>query len=1122
MRSLGRGAGIFSYFTRHKTAANLLLVLMLLAGLAASTQMRAQFFPDADISEIDIRIDWEGAGPEDVDAGIVAPLQPALLEVDGVTESTARAQQGSARIELEFEPGWDMAQALQDVQTAVDGVTTLPSDAEEPSISRSAWRDRVTDVVITGPVSVDQLARYTDDFVNALFNEGITRTTIRGIADPEVAVTVNMLSLIRHGTTLEEIAGAIGADVDSLPAGTVDGANARIRTGTARRNAEEIGSIVLRRAGDGSILRISDVADIAISPTDRDRAYRVDGNPAISVRVDRMAGGDALRMRDTVAKVAAEITAGLPAGTSAEMIRTRSDAIAARLAILLDNGALGLALVVLLLFLFLNTRSAIWVAAGIPVAMAAAVALMYLTGLSLNMVSLFGLIITLGIVVDDAIVVAEHADWRARNLDETPEQAAERAARRMALPVLTATVTTIIAFWALTFVGGRFGTLVMDIPLTVILVLAASLVECFLILPHHMAHALKHSAKEYWYDWPSRQFNRGFRWVRESLFKPLMRIAIKARYVVISGAIALLVSQITLLMSGDVPWRFFNAPERGSIAANIAMLAGAERSDTEAQLDELARAVDKVGKDYEAQYGVNPIDFVLIEIGGNAGRGLAGSETKTPDELGGISIELIDADDRQYTSYDVIRALQEEVAQLPMTETLSFRRGRSGPQSDSLAVTFYGDNTAELKAAAEALKQAASTYPEVSALEDNLAYDRVEYVLEITDRGAALGFTTEGLGRALRNRINGIEAATFPAGPRSGAIRVEVPDSEKTASFLEGMLMRSPDGAYVPLADLVTLRQEDGYSVLRRENGRRVVTVFGDISEDDPARAQTITQELESRIVPQIAADYGLGWQMRGLAEEEKSFLTEAGIGFLLCLAGIFLTLAWVFASWWRPIAIMAVIPFGLIGAIWGHWLWDVPMSIFTVVGLIGMTGIIVNDSIVLISTVDDYAKKRGLIPAVIDATADRLRPVVLTTLTTVLGLTPLLYEGSQQAQFLRPTVISLVYGLGFGMILVLMLVPALLIVGQDISGALTSARRGYWQISRLPKNFQRILTGFGVVLAVWAAVTLLPAFTPLTLPFGALDHRGLAFLAFSIGAVVLALLSFALAALTQRGDKHP
>src|SRR6056297_1077578 len=319
---------------------------------------------------------------------------------------------------------------------------------------------------------------------------------------------------------------------------------------------------------------------------------------------------------------------GLPGGTRIDLIRGRAEYISQRLDILLDNGLMGLSLVVALLFLFLNSRTAFWVAAGIPVAMTAALALMYAAGITLNMISLFALIITLGIVVDDAIVVGEHADFRARRLGEDPKTAAERAARRMFLPVFSATITTVIAFFGLVAIGGRFGDLIADIPFTVIVVLIASLVECFLILPNHMAHALSHTAKEHWYDWPSRQVNKGFRFVRERLFRPAMVWVIRARYAVVAGAVLLLATQAALFIRGDVPFRFFNAPERGSVSGNFAMAPGATREDTMEQMRSLQASVEAVAARLEDEHGLNPLNYVMAEVGGNTGRGLSGVDTK--------------------------------------------------------------------------------------------------------------------------------------------------------------------------------------------------------------------------------------------------------------------------------------------------------------------------------------------------------------------------------------------------------------------------------------------------------------------------------------------------------------
>ena len=1039
---LNAGAGgILSYFTRHRTAASLLLILMLTAGLFAFPNMRAQFFPDIVIDDLTVSVSWDGAGAEDVDAAIVQVLEPVLLGVEGVTSSTSTSREGRASIRLEFDPGYDIDRAAEDVQLALDSASNLPIDADDPSLRRGGWSDRVTDVVITGPVGVDQLGRFADELSTRLFAEGVTQVFVQGVAAPSTIVEVPSLSLIQHDIGLSDISARIAEEAEADPAGDVSG-SARVRTGVAKRSAEDIGAIVLRSNPDGSKLTIADVATIRVEGTDRARAYFVDENPAIKIRVNRSAQGDAIGMQETVEKVAAELMATLPDGVTIELTNGRAELITGRLNILLDNGLTGLMLVLALLFLFLNARTAFWVAFGIPAAMLAAIALMYAVGITINMISLFALIITLGIVVDDAIVVGEHADFRVRHLGEDPKVAAENAARRMFSPVLSATLTTIIAFFGLVVIGGRFGDLISDIPFTVIVVLAASLVECFLILPNHLAHAIAHSAKDHWYDWPSRTVNRGFDWAKERFFRPFMGLVIKARYPVVAMALVLLASQVALFIRGDVNWRFFNAPEQSQVTGNFAMLPGATREDTLEMMREMQRATEALGAEYEAEHGTNPLEFVVAEVGGNSGRAIAGSDTKDADQLGAITIALIDADSRPYTSFAFVSALQDAIVQHPMAETVSFRSWGSGPGGDSLDVQMFGADSDTLKAAAEALKTELAIYPEISGLEDTLAYDKEELILELTPQGDALGLSIDGIGRVLRNRLGGIEAASFPQGARSATIRVELPAGELSADFLDRTQMRTPEGIYVPLADVVTVQNRTGFSTVRRENGIQLISVIGDLDDEDAARATEIQTVITEEILPRVESGFGVETMLSGQSEQERQFLNDARTGLILVLLGIYLTLSWIFSSWTRPVVVMSIIPFALVGTIYGHYVWGIPMSMFTVVGLIGMVGIIINDSIVLVTTIDEYARDRGLVPAIIDGAVDRLRPVMLTTLTTVLGLTPLLYEGSTQAEFLKPTVVTLVFGLAFGMVLVLLVVPSVIAMQADFHRQWQAAKR--------------------------------------------------------------------------------
>ena len=1067
--------GILSYFTRHGTAANLILIVMLVLGVTASTQIRSQFFPDVVIDNVTVSMRWDGAGPEDVDDGIVALLEPALLSVEGIESTASTASEGRAVIRLNFQPGWDMARAAADVKVAVDAVIGLPSGADAPNVRRGAWRDRVTDVVISGPVSADQLSRFADELTVRLFAKGVTRVTIRGVSAPEISVDVSEASLIQNKVSLLDIANAINQESEADPAGNVAGGTARVRTGVAKKSAEEIENIIIRSKADGSKLLVGDVANILVSSTDAKRSYYVADNPAVSVRVDRSDQGDAIGIQSIVQNVADEMELSLPKDVKIDLIRTRAQAIQDRLSILIQNGLMGLGLVVGLLFLFLSARTAFWVAAGIPAAMFAAIAIMYAAGLTLNLISLFGLIITLGIVVDDAIVVGEHADFRARTMGESPVEAAENAATRMASPVFAATITTILAFWGLTLIGGRFGSLISDIPFTVIAVLMASLIECFLILPNHMSHSLTVNGTVKWYDIPSYHFNRGFTWFKQTVFRKIIKFVLIFRYPVFAGAVLLLMLNVALFTSGQVNFRFFNAPERGSISGNIAMLDGATRSDTKFMVEELQRAVNNTAKVFEEKYGTSPVTFSMTEVGGNTGRGISGIANKDNDLKGSIAIELLDADARPYSYFAFIGELQDAIQKHPLLETISFRGWGSGPGGDSLDVQLISTDSYVLKAAAEKLKIDISLrFPEVTSVEDDLPYGKEELILELTPQGHALGFTIDNIGRELRNRLNGIEAASFPIGTRTSKVIVGFPEAEISADFLDRTRLLSKAGIFVPLVDIVTVDRTVGFAEILRENGLRLTSVTGVIPEDDPKRAEEIVNLLESDILPNIAKDFGVEFRLSGLAEQEKEFFSDAIVGYMLCLLGIYLALTWIFSSWMRPMVVMSVIPFGAIGMIFGHWVMEVPLSMFSIVGLIGMSGIIINDSIVLVTTIDEYSERRGLVPAIVDACCDRFRPVLLTTLTTVLGLAPLLFEESAAAQFLKPTIITLSFGLGFGMFLVLLIVPSMVMMQKDFGRLFASLRRGLFG-GRVPYKAQTALISATIGVFAILGLTLVP-----------------------------------------------
>jgi len=1039
-----RKIGFVDYLVRHRTAANLLMLLMIVGGLAAATQIRTQFFPDVVVEQIQVSVEWSGAAPGDIDDGLIAVLQPELRGVEGVRSSSSVAREGKGTITLEFEPGWDMARAADEVKAAIDATTTLPEDADEPEVTRRSYRDRVTDILVAGPIAMGQLVGIADELRARLLDAGIAKTRIEGLPTEVMRVSLRDERLEQYGLSLRDVADRITAEGQTSPAGAVEDGTA-IRAGENRRQVDDVAAVALDRETGVEGLTVGDIATIGFDGNDRGEAHFVNGAPALIVSVERGAGGDALQMQARIESVLAQMRPTLPAGTTLELTGTRVDALAERLNILWTNAAYGLALVLILLFAFLSARTAFWVAAGIPTALAATVGLMLVAGITINMVSLFALIITLGIIVDDAIVVGEHADHLVKQ-GMPPADAASIAAARMAGPVVAASLTTVIAFAALTLIGGRYGAFIIDIPLTVIIVVLASLVECFLILPAHLNHALQAKARRSWIDALSRRVDLALDGFRQRLFKPLLGVLLRLRYPAVGGAICLLLISLSLVVAGSVSWRFFDAPERGSINANIAMLPGAERDDTMAMIAELERALAVVNDRYRETYGTAPVDVAVAKIGDSVGRRLASADDRDEDLLGGLRVELIDSDSRPYSAFQFIADWEAEIRTLPLLETLALRGERSGPGGDAIEVELSGGDLDTLKQASLAVQAALSRFPSVSALEDSLAFGKPELRLELTPLGEDLGFTTSMVARELRDRLAGVTALEFARGPRSAEILVETAEETLDAAYLDTARLKTPAGGFVPLHEIASFREVPGYVTIPRENGLSTVTVTGDIAGDDAAM---VSEALAGEILPAIAAQFGIDYRLAGLAEDEGEFLSDAMLGGLLALLAIYLTLAWIFASWSQPLLIILVVPFSLVGMIWGHYWMGVSMSMFSVVGMIGMMGIIVNDSIVLTTAVNEATPRRAVMPAIIDATAGRLRAVLLTTLTTVCGLAPLLFETSRQAQFLKPTVITLVFGLGFGMVLVLVVTPALLAIEHDV-------RRSFRALSRLSQARRR------------------------------------------------------------------
>ena len=1036
------GRGLLGHFVRHRTAANLVMLLIVALGLAAAASLPRKLMPDVEIPTARVDVRWWGAGVEQTDGALLGVLDGALARTPGLERRIGTARDNGATLALEFEPGADLDRAMEHVRARLDTIQGLPEGADPPEASRGGRGELIADFVISGPAAHRRLALYGEELQRRFSEAGMVKHWIPDRPNPAVAVDVSEAAMVRHGLTLADVTRAVRAATDASPVGFADDWRTRLTTGRERRTPETLADLPMRRDAEGEIdLRLGDVAMLREIGLQSGKRHYVDGEPAVLLRMLRKGGGDGIDQLARAEAVAAEFAATLPEGVTVRTTRTDIARIDERLAMLLDNALVGLGVVLALLFLFLSARAAFWVAAGIPVSLLGALAGMWALGVSLNLISVFALIIMLGMIVDDAIVVGEHADALARR-GLAPAEAAELAARRMAGPVVAASVTTAIAFGSVLVVGGAFGRMLEDLPIAVGLVLLASLIECFVILPAHMAHAGAAARRPSRLDALSGAVNRGFEAFTRRVFRPALEGVVRWRYPALGLAVFLLLESIRGLVEGAPPWRFWAPPEPDTFTVNVAMTEAAEREDTVAQVTMVEAAVRRVAAELEAETGVAPLDHVLSTVGGTADGGLIIAEGKGRRLLGGIEVALVEAEARPFAVSEMLEPVRAATERHPLAEAVAFRPERRGPAGDALSVEFSGAEPAAMKAAAEALKREARAFPELVGLQDTLPYGRDELRLTPNALARHLGLTEEALAAQLRGRFNRAEAAETVSFGDTTRILVGMPVVDRTNESRTRALIRTPAGDWLPLYALTDGEAATGFRSLRRVDGRLVAEVKGDVATDDAARAAGIDAALREEILPAIAARHGVEWRMVGLAEQERRFLAEARTGFVLGVLGIYAALAWVFGSWTRPMAVIAVIPFGLVGAVQGHVWMDLPLTMFSVVGLLGMTGIVVNDSIVLVTAIDEAARRRALVPALIEATCGRLRAVLLTTLTTVFGLAPMLVETSEQAQLMKPTVVTLVFGLGFGMLLVLLVTPALVMMQHDAGRALTALRR--------------------------------------------------------------------------------
>ncbi|MDJ0928167.1 MAG: efflux RND transporter permease subunit [Gammaproteobacteria bacterium] len=1030
--------GLIAVFGRHRVAGNLLMILMILFGIWGLTQLNRQVMPDINIEIISVLVQWPGASPEDVESNIITAIESEVRFINGVDRVEAIAFEGRAEVTIEFESGVNIGRALADVQSAVARIRTFPADIERPIVNQFDPTDPVCRIEISGPFPERALKAYARRIRDDLLNLGMDRVTPLGMRDTEIWVELQPEVLRRLDLTVADIARRLQESSLDLPSGSIEGGgmSRQIRSESLARTAADVGEIEVVSRVTGERLRLRDIGRIYETFEESSVSNRLDGTTSIGLQVLRSPGDDSIETQRRIVEYLEELRKELPATLQVDMFDVFADQVTQRVRMLLRNCFGGLVLVLLVLFLFLNVRVAFWVAMGIPIAVMAAFGGMALLGITLNMISMFAIIMGLGIIVDDAIVVAEHTEMLHRRGVE-PQKAALQAAGLMFAPVVAASLTTIAAVFPILTVGAIVGRVVRELPLVIILVIATSLVECFLILPTHLRHALRRLDKS---SPNPGVLNKWLVRFRAGRFTRMVSTSFENRYSTLVATLCAFALAFSLLMSGRVGFEFFASPQTDIVFANFAMTPGTPRNRADEMLNEIARALRVVEKDLAGEgelvlYGVGTIGTT----GGRLGEG-----TLSGDHVGYYTAELVSGDIREVRNTVLMEAWEAEIQSLAGVERLTlFEQSAGGPPGRDLDIRLYGAELPVLKAAAEEIAAGLRQFPGTLAVEDNLPYGKEEIVLDVTSAGRAMGFSTQSVARQVRDAFEGAIARRFAEDQEEVIVRVKLAESANAPDTIRDLYLQAPDGTEVPLTEVATLSPRVGFSQIRRDDGRREVSVTADI-DTSVTTSNVVLAEIERDLVPRVSREYGVDIAFKGKAEEQTEALGDTAVALGIALATIYIILAWLFASYTTPLVVMSVIPFGLVGAFFGHWVMGFNLNMLSLMALLGLAGVMVNDSIIMISTVRRlHADGRAFDAAVIGAAQERLRPVILTTLTTIGGLTPLLFEGSVQAQLIQPLAVSMIFGLMFSPFLVLFFVPSMLGIGRDLRqsfGKLTSS----------------------------------------------------------------------------------
>ncbi|MCB9791372.1 MAG: efflux RND transporter permease subunit [Alphaproteobacteria bacterium] len=1029
--------GPISWMARNSVAANLLMFIVFVGGFIGLSTIKQEVFPEFQVDAVLVSVPYPGATPEDVEQGVIQAIEEEVRGVDGVKRITSTAAEGIGTVTVELLLDADQQQALADVKNAVDRITSFPEEVEEPQISLPGRKREVISVVVSGDMDLRTLHDIAE-MVRArlLTHEDISQVDVDGLPPPEIAVEVRREDLERYGITLQQIAQLIGISSRELPGGELetDAGEFLVRLDDRKRTVDEFADIVVRATSNGAVLRLSDVATITDGYEDNDLEGRFNGHPAVRVTAFRIGAETpsavAAATRDTVAELQEE----LPDTVTLTTWGDQSELLEGRIQLLMRNAAQGLVLVVLVLALFLNLRLAFWVAMGIPISFFGAFLLLPAMDQSINMVSLFAFIITLGLVVDDAIVVGENIFERMTQ-GMPPLAASIQGAREMAVPVTFAVLTTVAAFSPLLFAPGFSGKIFALIPMVVISVLLFSLIEGFVILPAHLGHGRRGPPPA----WQQRLEAPG-RWVGHQLevftagpFLSALRRILRLRYLSMGAATALFFVSVGLVAGGVVPFSFFPKLEADVVTASVRLPYGAPIEQTR----ELAEVLERTAQEALVDAGGAQImRGMYTRVGEGPAAGFNMRETGS--HLLTVELNLVPYEDRDIGSEALAAIWREKIPELRGVEALKIGSSGGPGAGAAVDVQLSHSDTEVLAEASTELAGVLRSYSDLTNIENSYTSGKPQLDYKALPAADTLGLGPTDVGQQIRASFFGAEALREQRGRDEVKVMVRLPKEQRSSEYdLEQLRLRTAQGGFVPLSYVADLERGRAPTAINRESGDRIVNVSAELAQGVKSEQQVLNA-LKGTHLPALKAKYpGLKVDFAGQQREQAETFASLGRNYVLALFVIFALLAVPFKSYVQPLVIMSAIPFGLVGAIWGHLLMGYSLSIISMFGIIALSGVVVNDSLVLIDAANGF-RAEGMRPseAILAAAQRRIRPILLTSLTTFFGLLPMIFETSLQARFLIPMAISLGFGVLFATVIVLLLVPALYLMVEDLRAA--------------------------------------------------------------------------------------